>query len=326
MLSLLLLLVPLNTAPASRALDIQGHRGARGLAPENTLVAFARALSIGVTTLELDLGVTRDGVVVVSHDSALNPDHTRDSLGRWLGGSGPALFTLTLDELRRYDVGRLRPGTAYAARFADQAGADGVPIPTLAEVFDLVRRSGNTSVGFNIETKIDPGFPDRTPGPEAFVDAFLKVVRDAGMTERVTLQSFDWRTLVYSRRVAPEIQTSCLTIQEPLEDNVRAGRPEASPWLGGLNARDFGGSVPRLAKAAGAAVWSPDATGLTSAALREAHALGLRVVVWTVNDPAEMGRLIDLGVDGIISDRPDLLRSTAASKGLTLPRPTAALP
>ncbi len=94
--------------------DLQGHRGARGLRPENTLAAFAHALSIGVTTLELDTAVTLDGVVVVSHDSELNPDITRDASGRWLAQPGPAIFALTFAELQRFDVGRTRPGSAYA--------------------------------------------------------------------------------------------------------------------------------------------------------------------------------------------------------------------
>ena len=306
--------------------DIEGHRGARGLAPENTLPGFARALAIGVTTLELDMGMTRDGVLVVSHDAVLNPDHTRDGAGRWLEKPGPAIFSLTLEELRRFDVGRLRPGSAYAARFPEQQAADRVPIPTLQEVFELVRRSGNASVLFNIETKIDPGFPDRTPGPEHFVDAFLKVVRESEMGGRVTLQSFDWRTLRYAYRVAPEIATSCLTIQQPGEDNVQAGRPGRSPWLGGLAAADFAGSVPQLVKAAGAGTWSPDATTLTPALVVEAHGLGLRVLPWTVNDPGAMAALIDAEVDGLISDRPDLLRQAAAARGRSLPPQTPVAP
>lgn len=293
--------------------DVQGHRGARGLAPENTLPGFAKALEIGVTTLEMDLGVTRDGVLVVSHDSALNPDHTRTVDGEWIAGPGPDLFSLTLEELRRFDVGRLKPWTLYAARFPDQVGADHVPIPTLREVFELVRDSGNTEVAFNIETKIDPGHPLRTLGAEAFVDLFLAEVRAAGAGDRVMLQSFDWRTLRYCRRVAPEIATSCLTTRQRGDDNVQFGRPP-SPWLGGLDQNAYGESVPALVKAADAAIWSPDASGLTRADIDEAHDLGLRVIPWTVNDAGRMRELIDEGVDGLISDRPDLLKSVAASR------------
>ncbi len=153
--------------------DLQGHRGARGLAPENTLVAFARALSLGVTTLELDLAVTKDGVVVVSHDPLLNPDVTRGRDGQWILRHGPPFHSLTFDEVRELDVGRLRPGSAYAMLFPDQVAAEGARIPTLAEVYALAKKARNETVRFNIETKLDPSKPDETPGPEPFVDAVL---------------------------------------------------------------------------------------------------------------------------------------------------------
>jgi glycerophosphoryl diester phosphodiesterase len=309
-----------------RPFDLQGHRGARGLAPENTLAAFARALSLGVTTLELDTGVTRDGVVVVSHDSLLNPDLTRDAAGRWIGAPGPVIRELTLDEVRRYDVGRLRPGTPYAARFPDQVAVDGQRIPRLADVFALARRAKNASVRFNVETKLDPGHPEQTAPPERFVEAVIAVVREAGMGARTTLQSFDWRTLRHARAVAPEIATVCLTTQQPGDDNVQAGRAGPSPWLGGLDADDFGGSVPKLAHAAGCAVWSPNARDLTPAAVAEAHAEGLKVVAWTVNEEPEMDALMTAGVDGLISDHPDRLRRVVARRGLTLPAPTPVEP
>ncbi len=313
---------PKVAAPTvKRQVDWQGHRGARGLRPENTLAGFAHALGLGVTTLELDLGVTRDGVVVISHDPELNPDHTRDANGRWLETTRPALFSLTLAELRRYDVGRLRPGTAYALRFASQAAVDGERVPTFAELAALVRRSGNTQVRFNVETKIDPRFPQRTLAPEAFADAVIDVLRAEGLAARSTIQSFDWRTLRRVQTRAPEIARVCLTSQS-VDDTVQAGRAGPSPWLGGLDADDFGGSVPRLVQAAGAAVWSPFYGDVTAATVAQAHELGLRVVVWTANEPELIDALLDMGVDGIISDYPDRLRQAAQRHGLAYPEPT----
>ena len=140
------------------AFDLQGHRGARGLAPENTLPAFERALDIGVTTLELDIGVTADGVVVIHHDPYLNPAITRDAGGQWLVGSkGPLIKTLTLAQLQAYDVGRINPETPYARTFDAQQARDGTRIPTLASLFDRVKALGANEVRFNIETKINPG-------------------------------------------------------------------------------------------------------------------------------------------------------------------------
>jgi len=317
-----LFLGALLDAGVRRPLDLQGHRGARGLAPENTLAAFARALNLGVTTLELDVGVTRDGVVVVSHDPELNPDLTRGPGGAWLSKPGPAIWTLEFDALRRYDVGRLKPGSAYKARFPDQTPADGERIPSLKEVIALARSAGNGEVRFNIETKIDPRRPGLTPAPEAFAEAVLRVVREEGVTTRTTLQSFDWRTLAHAQKIAPEVETVCLTVQQPLEDTVRGSGAGPSPFLAGWDPQKFAGSLPRLIKAFGAAAWSPHFKDVGPRDLEEAHRLGLKVIVWTVNDPAEMAALVDRDVDGIITDRPDLLRSLLADRGLPLPRAT----
>jgi glycerophosphoryl diester phosphodiesterase len=314
-------------APAGgRAFDLQGHRGARGLEPENSLPAFARALAIGVTTLELDLGMTRDGVLVVSHDRRLHPERTRDATGAFIAAPGPLVHELTYAELQRYDVGRLRPGSAEALRFPEQRGRDGVRVPALADLLALVRRAGNGDVRFNVETKLHPLLPREAPAPEAFADALVRLLREERLTARATVQSFDWRTLRRVQAVAPEIATVALTVQTPEDDNLASGRSGRSPWLAGLDADDFAGSVPRLVQALGTRVWSPYHGNLTPAALREAHALGLRVIPWTVNEPAQMSALIALGVDGLISDYPDRLRAAAARAGLSLPAPSPAAP
>lgn len=162
------------------SLDIQGHRGARGLLPENTLPAFARALAIGVTTLELDCAITRDGVVVVSHDSTLNPEITRDDgdeSGGWITRDDLAINQFTFDELQRFDVGRINPACEYAKHFPRQQSVDGTRMPKLEDVFALARWAGDTRVRFNIETKISPLHPGRTVPPEDFADALIYVIK-----------------------------------------------------------------------------------------------------------------------------------------------------
>jgi glycerophosphoryl diester phosphodiesterase len=310
--------VLLLAAPA-QALDLQGHRGARGLAPENTLAAFEAALSIGVTTLELDLAMTRDGVLVVSHDRRLNPDHTRGPDGEFLEREGPAIRSLSFAEVQRYDVGRLKAGSAYAASFPQQRAVDGARIPALTELFDLVRRAGADHVRFNIETKITPTSGNETPDPEAFAAAFAKAVREAGLTARVSMQSFDWRTLAALGRIAPEIERVCLTAEALNFDTIRRGEPGPSPWLAGLDIDDFGGAVPRLVAASGCATWSPLYRNARPDDVTAAKALGLKVIPWTVNERADMERLIALGVDGIITDYPDRLRAVMAERGMPLP-------
>ena len=299
--------------------DLQAHRGGRGLAPENTLTAFANAMAIGVTTLELDVGITRDGVVVVSHDRHLNPDIIRDANGVHLADKGPLLGALTFAELQRFDAGRIKPGSNYEQSFAQQKGVDGERIPTLQALFDLAEKRGARDLWFNIETKISPNAPSDTLPPEPFVCALIAEIRNAGLTRRATIQSFDWRTLQIAQREAPEIVTVYLSSQQGAGDTVQVGRPGASPWLAGFDVDDFAGSVARAVKAAGGTVWSPNYRDITEALVRDAQSLGLKVLPWTVNDEADLVRLLDWKVDGIITDYPDKLRAIMAARGMDLP-------
>lgn len=303
-------------ATSAAAFDLQGHRGARGLAPENTLAAFRTALAVGVTTLELDLGVTKDGVLVVAHDPRLNPSFTRGGEGRWIEPPGAALNTLTLEETQRFDIGRLQPGTRYAQTFPEQQPSDGERIVALDTLFDQVERWGAKQVRFNLETKLTPTEPDLTPDPETFARLVVEAIRRHGLETRVTVQSFDWRTLLAVRALAPQIETVALTVQSPNFDNLADGR-----WTAGLKLADHAGSVPRLVQASGARTWSPNQNNLTEAAIKEARALGLKVVPWTVNDAEVIDRMIGWGVDGLISDYPDRVRAALQRRGLPLPAP-----
>jgi glycerophosphoryl diester phosphodiesterase len=256
-------------------IELQGHRGARGHLPENTLPGFEAAAAMGVDTLELDVGVTRDGVVVVHHDRRLNPDVARGADGRWVSAPAPTIFSLDFEVLQSYDVGRIRPGSEYAQRFPHQTPQDGARIPRLSDVLKIPR------VKFNIETKVSPKAPDETLAPEPFARALIAEVRKAGVASRSTIQSFDFRTLELVQREAPEIKTAYLT-------QGQKGAP-----------------VPRSIRAMGGAIWSPNFADLDARALSEARKLGIRVVVWTVNEPADIRSMLSLGVDGIISDYPD---------------------
>jgi glycerophosphoryl diester phosphodiesterase len=307
-------LIGLVLALGAQAFDLQGHRGARGHLPENTLAAFDHAMSLGVTTLELDVGVTADGVVVVHHDRALNPSITRDASGQWLASTGPRLNALTLAQLQAYDVGRIRPGTAYAREFVHQQALDVTRVPTLDALFERVAQRGAQAVRFNIETKIDPRAPADTLAPDAFVQALLASVDRHGMAERVMVQSFDWRTLRLVQQMRPRIPTAYLTSTGTL-----AG--DTGLWTAGLTLGSHGGSIPALVKAAGGSIWSPGFRDLTGESLREAHALGLQVIPWTVNEPADIERMLGLGVDGLISDYPDRVRDVMRERRMALPRP-----
>jgi len=258
-------------------------------------------------------------VVVISHDTSLNPDHTRDASGAWLAPrSGAPIRTLTLAQLQTYDVGRINPASNYGKQFALQIPRDGERIPTLASLFAQVQARGAeaATVRFNIETKIDPSKPDETAAPEPMVRALLAEIDKANMAGRVTIQSFDWRTLTLVGKLAPQMPRAYLTTPRTLKD---------SRWTDGLDAASFA-SVPQMVRAAsanapGPVVWSPAFADLTPEVIREAHKLGLKVLPWTVNQRADMQRLMDWGADGIITDYPDILRDLMRERGLSLPPP-----
>lgn len=289
-------------------IDVQGHRGTRGLRPENTLAAFGKALQIGVSTLELDTGVSKDGVVVVSHERRAS------SLECQGAHIGELWKDLTLAQIKTLDCGTRNPPNPATDPFVStQEAVPGTRMPTLEEVFDLVDRYGAKRVEFNVETKLDPTLPGETVDPVTFARRLTETIEAHGMTSRTTLQSFDWRTLVEAKKLLPELRTVALA-QLP---TIFPG----TPWTAGveITADAWQGQLADAAKSIGASVLSPRAVDLTDPLLARAHDLDLFVIPWTVNDEPSMGALIDRGVDGVITDYPDRLRNVLAAKRLVLP-------
>jgi len=274
---------------------IIGHRGARGLFPENTMAGFAGALALGVDALELDVALTLDGIVVVSHDPALNPCITRDATGQWLDRPGPLIHTVRADQLATFDVGRLHPGTDYAARFPDQSPADGERIPALEHVLRF-----HDDADFVIELKTFPNRLGVSADAIELAEAVVVVVDTFSAISHVTVESFDWRGPHHLHRIRPDVRLGWLTCAETVRD--------AAIWWDGPHPSDFGGSVPRAVAAEGGPVWGPDYADLTLDLVSEAHELGLSVIPWTVNAVGDMARLIEWGVDGIVTDRPERMR------------------
>ncbi len=275
-----------------------GHRGARGLYPENTLEGFHAAAALGLRAVELDVGITRDGAVVVHHDPALNPDLARDASGAWIARPPPLLKELTLAELARFEVGRIRPGSQYARRYPAQRPIDGARIPTLEAVL-----RAEPGLHVTIEMKLLADRPAATVSPEAMAAAIASVVERMGAIGRVGVSCFDWRGVRAMRSRCPALARGWLT--EP--------RTEAAPalWWDIAPSVRRGRSAPQAIAAEGGGTWFPAHRALSRDALAEARRLGLRVVPWTVNEPADMARLIAWGVDGLITDRPD--RAPAAA-------------
>jgi glycerophosphoryl diester phosphodiesterase len=303
--------MPLSTEnDAGKKIYMIGHRGAAGLAPENTLAAFARALELGVDGIELDVLMTADGKLVVHHDYRLRPEIARTPNGEWMKkGSSPAIKALSLAELKKYDVGRINPDTAYAGRYPRQQPMDGEHIPTLREVIQLLKRKPERKTQLYIEIKTSPQKPELTPPPEEIATAVVKVLREENVSGRALILSFDWRSLLHIQETAPDIHQVFLSSTSLRHNTVRIGMPGPSPWTAGLDIDDYDGSIPRLVKAAGGRFWAPRYNQVMNYEIEEAHRLGIKVFVWTVDRRDGMIRLMEMGVDGIITNRPDILNS-----------------
>jgi len=293
----------------AKKIDIIGHRGAAGLVPENTLSAFQRACEIGVDAIELDVLLTADGNIIVHHDYALKPEIARTPQGKWLDRGSPTIKKLTLAKLKTYDVGRLKPGTRYSRRYLEQQPVDGERIPTLGEVISLLETKCDPTTQLWVEIKTNPEKPNFTPAPETVANAVVQLLNKRDFAGRVRILSFDWRSLAQIQKIAPDIATVYLSLEGRSLNNIKPGQPGASPWMAGLDIDDFSGSIPQAVKAAGGRYWAPYYKHLTRGLLNDAHGLGIQVFVWTPDKRSDMVRLIEMGVDGIITNRPDILRS-----------------
>lgn len=291
-----------------RMIALFGHRGARGLLPENTLTGFASVAALDLTGAEFDVGLTADGVAVVHHDPRLHPDHTRDEAGAYLTGDTPLMHETDYTQLEHYDVGRLRAGSDDACRYPEQRPADGARIPTLDET--IAALEGRDLL---IEVKTFPDRPALTAAPDAMAIEVIAALRRQGAIDRAVLFAFDWRVLRAAAEQEPALRRCCLTAPE----TVKAG----PLWLDGCVLDEFGGQLPRAVIATGAVCWAPFHATLEETEVREAHALGLRVLPWTVNTAEAFDRMIGFGVDGMISDRPDLARSAIERAGLRIAPP-----
>jgi len=320
------LLAPGVADAHGREFDLQAHRGGIGLTVESTLAAFEKALDVGVTTLEMDLQITSDGREVVTHDRKTNPAKCVDTAPATPGDpafpyAGKYVKDLTFAQVRTLDCGSRRWD-----QYPNQELSPGAKMPTLREVFDLARKHHARDIRFNIETKVEAAAPEETAPREQFVQIAAREIRRSGYLRNVTVQSFDWGSLMRMREVEPRIALVALTQPEFL-------RP-GSPWLGGLNLDDFDGSPVKAVKSFGASALSPvhgnpqngkvgDPNYVpftTKALVDEAHRAHLKVIPWTIDDPATMNKLIDDGVDGLITDYPDRARTVLADRGFRLPR------
>jgi glycerophosphoryl diester phosphodiesterase len=310
-------------------MEVYAHRGARSYAPENSIPGYTTGLAIGTNWVDMDIVMSSDGEVIVSHDIRLNPDIVRGVDGKFIT-ERKLVRSLSLEEIKKYDVGRLDTASAYSKFFPAQIGMDGIHMPTLREVIRYVNSKTNNKVGFQIEFKTDPEHTDWTYTPGEFAVALYKILKEENIVTLCEIQSFDWRCLYELQKLDNKIKTAYLT-----EWDNEPGTPysfydpdpaKAGLWTGGVLVKDHKNSIPQMVKDMGGTCWEPEDVELTKATLDEAHSLGLKVVVWTwpehsgtVFDPDLVSKLITWGVDGIITDDPGMLISMLAARNYSLP-------
>ena len=275
-----------NDPMPAAAFDKQGHRGCRGLMPENTIPAMIHAIDLGVNTLEMDVVITKDKKVILSHEPWMGREITTKPDGSFMGEREERkfnIFWMTYEQTQSFDVG-MKPHP----RFPQQQKMK-VTKPLLSQVFDTVIQTMMTRrrppVMYNIETKTSP-VNDGVfhPAPEEFVDLLMAVIQEKGMIDFVTIQSFDYRTLQYLHRKYPTVKTAMLVEdydKQPLEEQLKK--------LGFT-----------------ATIYSPHYSLVNAGLVKQCHEKGMKLIPWTVNDKTKIKDLKALGVDGIISDYPDL--------------------
>jgi glycerophosphoryl diester phosphodiesterase len=288
---------------ANATLIIAGATG-YGVWPANTLEGARMCLAAPVDGIEIDVQMTADGHVVAHHDYWLARDATRLD-GQWLEARGPALKTLTLKELRRYDVGALKPGSSYAQRYPHLTAMDGVSIPTLEALFAALKAAEGPKRWLYIEIKTDPQDPEASPAPAEVTEAVIDSVEAAGWADRTKIIAFYWEVLRLAKARNAEIATAHLTIPESLAASVKRLPNGDSPWADGCDPRHHGGSDLAAIKAHGGEEWSPYFTDVTPETVAEARSLGLRAGPWGISSAEDIARMIELGAYSATVSGPD---------------------
>ena len=318
--------------PQQGHFDLQAHRGGIGMTTEESLQGFAKAMRLGVSTLELDTQITKDEKVVVNHDRQINPQKCRDTSPVTPGDPmypyvGKYIKDLTLAEIKTMDCGYQQlPG------FPQQEVIKGFRMVELKDVLNLVKSYHAHQVKLNIETKVEAGAPEQTAPQALFVRRVFEEIHASGIEDQVTIQSFAWGALNDMHRLAPKWPLVALTNF----DFLQVGQPGASPWLGGVDSDNYGGDFVKTAAAAipGLTALSPNYgfpqdgkvgdAGFRfypdQAMVSAAHARGLKVIPWTCDDPATVEALMDMGVDGIITNYPNHVRQIMADRVMRLPK------
>lgn len=322
---------------ALKNIEVYAHRGARSFSPENTIPSYRTALAVGVDWIDMDVVITKDGIIVVYHDLWLNPDVLSKNGKFWAkdntefykdlenrpGGIDkniqPYLIkNLKYAQLQQYDAGRINPDSPYAKNFPDQHPVYNTPIPTLQQVVVYADKVSHKMVKYQIEMKNDPTKPDWTVSPKEFAAKLNAFIVENNILNRVEVQAFDWEILYELHKVNPNIKLAFLVSSDGIERMKSSDQKQAGMWSGGKLLKDYGYSLPKMVKELGGDCYEPEDIALTKEDLDEAHRLGLKVVVWGCARNLD-AKLIEWQVDGIITDDPARLNSMLAARGIPVP-------
>ena len=294
---------------------IYGHRGARGDIVENSIEGFKYTFALGIKAIEFDVLVSKDNIPVLFHDYTLNTNMVKDSSGKWIDNFDLKIRDLNYEEISKYSIENLKPGSGYADRFKNQKSAKGAKIPKLVDLFKLVTEKKNKDVFLNLEVKSNPEKKDVTPEPKEMVSIILKDIKTFNLEDRIVITSFDWRILYEFKKQNPNILRGFLTLQQNL-GSTKKNIYENSPWMEKQFPLEDLFLVPKMVKSLEGHVWSAFYRDVTKKNIDLAHELGLAVNVWTVNREKDIIKMIEYGVDGIITDYPKKVQDICKLKNI----------
>ena len=278
-------------------IKIYGHRGARGVLPENTLESFKYLFENNIRAYETDILISKDNIPVITHDFKLDPSYTKDVNGNWIEDENIKIIDLTYEEILKYDVGTLNKLSRYGRKFINQKSLDNQKIPKLSDLLKLSSDNDFDDLLINLEIKSTPIEEGLTPSPEEMVKIVIDEVGRSNLSDKIIYSSFDWRVLREIKERDPKIPRAHLT------SGAKGKIYDKSPWL------DFTPlhsevELPKLIKALGGSAWHPNYKDVNKEIIEISRNEGLPVNVWTVNKEQDMLRMIDYGVDGIMTDYP----------------------
>ena len=296
-------------------IKIYGHRGARGDLPENTLESFKYLFDNAINAYETDILISKDLIPVITHDFRLDPSLTKDKEGNWIKDENIKIFDLTYDEISNFDVGSLNKLTRYGRRFVNQKSLENQKIPKLSELLELSSKNVLQNLLINLEIKSTPDEKNLTPDPKDLVQIVLNEINNSNLKDKIIISSFDWRILREVKKQSPEIHRAYLTFQQEKGMKIKKTIYSKSPWIDHIPLTIVY-DLPKIIKELGGSAWHPYYKDINKKAVKDAHDNNLPVNVWTVNDEDDMLKMIEYGVDGIMTDYPLRLKNLCEKRSI----------